>query len=767
MKLRVRFPDSQEVCDLELAKKRVRLGRDPACDVAIDSQRFPKVSGIHAELATRQNAVWLLHRSKSNSTVMGDEAITKPLQLTSGDRFRLGFTGPEIEFVSAEIREETQFSAKASDFVDERQLATENFVIGDGGILGRAEGVTFQLRHPHVSRRHAAIRVTGESVQIKDLGSSNGTYVDGRRITKPTFIDAGSTLDIGPFSLVFDGTSLRSRSRANNVQLDVSQLSFTVPDTTARRKLQLLNDVSFSVTPGEFVAVVGPSGSGKSTLLRAISGRSWPSGGEVCLNGRNLHDQFAAMKEDLVVVPQSPTFHATLSVWQSIEYTAALRLPADTSSEELATSVSASLSQVGLEDHAETRVGKLSGGQLKRLGLASELISDPSLIFLDEVTSGLDEQGDREIMDLFRRLAEPGKTVVCVTHNLSHIAANCHKVLVLTEGGRVAFFGTPEQCLEYFGIKQLGEVYSVLKSKRANVWQAAFIASPFFEPPSTEFETVPASATSKSKPREIIRRVGLKPLSQVLTLVRRYVAVWLGDPAALLALFGQPCLVAVLLCLVFNAIPGEDVPSEHFKRQTEIRNLLFLLAVSSFWLGANTAAKEIVRERQIYERERAFNLIPEAFLCSKLIVLSLICLLQTLLLTTIVAAWCGIPGSLLAITGVSFFLSITGTALGLAISANSKSEEFAAALVPVAIIPQIILAGVVAALSGIALQLAKVGTTVFWGLKLFEGLLPTSDRLEATFEPTIGTCLTVMGIHALVFVAIAGWGVRFRTLGGD
>ena len=156
---------------------------------------------------------------------------------------------------------------------------------------------------------------------------------------------------------------------------------------------------------------------------------------------------------------------------------------------------------------------------------------------------------------------------------------------------------------------------------------------------------------------------------------------------------------------------------------------MFLIGISCFWLGANNSAKEIVKERKIFERERSFNLVPEAFWASKIFVLSWIGFLQSALLTLTVVLVCGLPGNLFAYIGISLLLSMLGTSLGLAISANSKSEELSVALVPAAIIPQIILAGVVANLNGVSEFLANVFTTSYWGQQLYENFVPAADQI--------------------------------------
>ena len=200
----------------------------------------------------------------------------------------------------------------------------------------------------------------------------------------------------------------------------------------------------------------------------------------VFLNGADLYSHFEALKGDIAVVPQKESLHDSLAVGAALRYTAELRLPPDLSRTEIHASVTDILDVVGLTEKRGTLVRHLSGGQIKRISLANELVSRPSLLFLDEVTSGLDEQTDRDVMELFRQVADGGKTVVCITHNLANVEATCHLVLILTEGGRLAFIGTPDEAKGYFGISRLGDVYRKLASRDREEWHQRFRGSPYY-----------------------------------------------------------------------------------------------------------------------------------------------------------------------------------------------------------------------------------------------------------------------------------------------
>ncbi len=627
--------------------------------------------------------------------------------------------------------------------------SSERFEIGQGGLIGRgAESVQFLLDHPHVSRRHASVTVEGRRVVIADLDSSNGTFVNGRQITKPTTLVPGDRIDIGPFSIQFDGAALVSRSRSNNIELAAAGLQRVVQDRVTGKPVALLTDISLVVRPKEFVCVLGPSGSGKSTLLEILSGRNAPSRGVVTLNGENLYADFEALKGDIAVVPQKDILHDSLATGAALGYTAELRLPSDLTRDELEASVADILEVVGLSSRRNILIRHLSGGQVKRASLANELVARPSLLFLDEVTSGLDEQTDREVMGLFRQVADGGKTVVCITHSLANVEATCHLVVILTEGGRLAFVGTPEEAKAYFGMARLGDVYLKLAERTPDEWHDRFRSSPLYQHYVTD--RLPSAAV----PGRVAHLAPAGPtpggpgaMRQTWVLIRRYVAIWRGDHQALLALLAQSFLVSILLGMVFGNLNDE---SDVRDRLAHTVNLFNLMVVSCFWFGCNTAAKELVKERVIFQRERDYNLRIMSYFVSKLLVLALVGTLQATLLFGIVRPWCHPPGQAVAQWATLAALAVAGTSVGLLLSAMARTEEVATALVPIAVIPQIILAGLVVPLKGFVKYLVRGFITVYWGQQAIERLLSVTDRnlLKREKAEWIAALLVIL-LHAL------------------
>jgi ABC transport system ATP-binding/permease protein len=780
MHLRITASDGS-LSELAVAATTVRLGRNPDCHVVFPAEKYPQVSGAHAQIERRASGGYvLIPLSRSNPTLVNGQPIEGPVAVREGDQIRLGLTGPTVQLVpgggsasGAGRSDPAPVAFSPTERATPQHLAllrgsqaAQRMPIGQGGIIGRdreASGI-FALEHPQVSRQHASLSVQGDGVVLRDLGSANGTYVNGHRVAAPVLLKAGDKIDIGPFSLAFDGQALVSRSRSNNIELVARGLRRVVKDRASGKPLSLLEGVSLVVRPREFVCLLGPSGSGKSTLLAMLSGRNPPDRGAVWINGQELYESFAALKQDIAVVPQKDVLHEALAVGTALRYTAELRLPSDTSRTELDNSVADILSVVGLTERRQTLIRHLSGGQIKRASLANELMGRPSLLFLDEVTSGLDEQTDRDMMELFRQVADSGKTVVCITHSLANVEATCNLVVILTEGGRLAFIGTPDETRKYFGVQRLGDVYRKLPERPAADWQAAFKTHPLYSryvrerlPARDDFdeEQVETAVRQEQTP--------VNPVRQAWILTRRYLSIWRGDPFAILTMLGQALLVALLLGSVFGNLgrtgQGAD-PAAVLDRAQRTLNLLFLLNVACFWFGCNNAAKELVKERISFARERDFNLRLDSYYASKFIVLVLIGLLQVTLLFGIARSWCQPPGSLFGQWFVLAALTVAGTALGLLISAFALTEEVAVALVPIAVMPQIILGGVIAPLSGPALWLAHCVTTVHSGERALEALLPAADLTllsrsnSGMFWPLLLMLFQGVAFAALTFVIL-------------
>ncbi len=622
-----------------------------------------------------------------------------------------------------ENRDRTVFAA--TDLEHDNIALEHNIALSGQMFIGRdAERVAIHLPHAQVSRVHAQIALHDRFAEVSDLNSANGTYVNGTRITATVRIRRLDRIDIGPYALVFDGTVLRPHSRVDNVELACRNLTRVVRNRENGEKLTILDNVSLVVRPREFVCLLGPSGSGKSTLLAALSARTPADEGNVTINGEDLYTNFDALKRDIAVVPQKDVLHEFIKLGTALGYTARLRLPPDTTRREIDNAVGEMLKTVGLDSRAGTQISDLSGGQLKRASVANEIVNKPSLLFLDEATSGLDEQTDAEMMRLFRQIADGGKTVVCVTHSLVNVEETCHRIVILADGGQLAFVGTPQEAKTYFEVDRLGSIYEKLNTRPGSEWRERFLRHETYEHQCAGSLIVDSSVEVPASPRQTPPFLDRSHIAarQTMLLSMRYLTILGADWRSLAMMAGQCVLVAVLIVVLFGDIHEREFP--HDAQQSA--RIMFLLAISALWFGCNNAAKEIVKESTIYAKERDVNLLAPSYLASKVLLLGSISLLQVMLLVAVVKMGTGVSCGFAACV-LLFSLALTGVSMGLLISAASKTTDIAVTVVPLVLIPQIILSGAIAEVGGFAKFLAQLFVVTYWGYGGLISCMPTES----------------------------------------
>ena len=556
--------------------------------------------------------------------------------------------------------------------------------------IGRDPRNQTVVDHPLVSRFHARILLHAGQWQVEDLNSSNGTFVNNQIIGHPYPLSPGDTIRVGPyqFSFSFDET-LVPQTDIGNLRLDAVKLNRQVANLT------ILDEISLSILPKEFVAIVGVSGAGKSTLLNALNGYQPATQGRVCVNGQDLYKNFNAYRMSLGYVPQDDIIHGDLEVRQALDFSARLRLPSDVSAQERSRQVQSVLEDLELQHRQDVPVKQLSGGQRKRVSIGVELLTKPSLFFLDEATSGLDPGTETQMMHLLRRLADQGRTILLVTHATKNVML-CDRVVFLAKGGKLAFYGAPQEALQYFEVDDFDEIYlKVEEESTPEQWQQKFLQSEFhhryihhrqLELQDASVITAPKRKRSTSK---LFQKSGWR---QWWILSQRNLALLLQDRASLLVTLS----VAPLLGLLDFAMWRKDMFDPKLGDATQSFTVLFVSVLIAVIVGSLATMREIVKESEIYRRERMMGLRIFPYIFSKLWFCVVLALYEAAIFFGTKLLSVDFPVSPLESLGIYitlFLATLGGMVMGLLVSSLSPNQSVAPLLTILFLVPQITFAG--------------------------------------------------------------------------
>lgn len=748
---------------LTIDKDVVSLGRAPEMDVAIDVAAAV-VSRCHADIRRSAEGFVLADRGSFNGTLLNGQRIAEPATLHHGDLIQLGMGGPVLRFVNAgqehglgrtfdgrqaaplpkdapslkgalaaiarkatTAKPSADSSAQIPSDAHREPVLRVRFNEKPYLSIGRAEDNDIRLDGLQISGHHARILITGNDVVIEDNNSTNGIYVDGKRIANKEVLRHDAIVQIGPFLLQADaGHGVQVFDTRSKTRIDVVGITKVVPNNLGSGTITLLDGIDLCIQPNEFVGLLGPSGAGKSTLMDALNGMRPATGGQVLINNLDLYQYLDSLKQSIGYVPQDDIIHRELTVYRTLYYVGRLRLSRDVSEQEIDQIVGEVLDVTGLSERRDVPISQLSGGQRKRVSIAVELITKPSVIFLDEPTSGLDPATEEKVMVLFRQIAESGRTVILTTHAMENVKL-FDKIVVLMRG-KLVFYGAPQRALAHVGADSFKDLYDKLeapiekrignlpavplnatveqkkahKSEKEKIteevaedWRRRFVDTNEYElnvklPFKDITHVTPSVAPARPRPTVT------DAMRQWKTLAQRYTEVLRRDKFNLLILFGQAPIIALLTSLVVARDSPRDFP-------------YFMLALVAVWFGASVAAREIIRERAVYSRERMVNLGLLPYVGSKLWVLSRVVGLQCVLLfaTLKLFDWTGImkmPGEYYGLSqlAVMILTGMVGIALGLFVSAVVKTSEMATSLIPLILIPQILFSGLVGVPKGMS-----------------------------------------------------------------
>ena len=690
---------------------RTRIGRSADNDIVIEN-RF--VSRYHAEIERRVTGYYVVPSANlSNPLVLDGAPVMEATRLSHGAKVRLGGYDPGdmVTMVYLAPGDEPINMGQTVQFSESKVVS-----------IGRAAENDIVLPAPVVSRFHAQVERIGQRYRVRDLGSGNGTFVNGNAVRGDTWVQVGDAIHVGPYRLqVGDEIITQTDESQGGMRVEAQDLNKRV-----RKDLNVLQNISLAFLPREFIVVVGQSGGGKSTLVDAIAGYRPATHGKVIVNDTiDVYKDFDAIRNTIGYVPQKDIIHMELTVFQALDYAAQLRMPADTTTEERHQRIAEVMEELDLTHRRDTQISELSGGQQKRVSIGVELLTKPGLFFLDEPTSGLDPGTETELMQLMRRLADQGRTIVLITHATKNVML-ADRVVFLARGGYLAWFGPPEEALTYFDQFrserqrrtkpiEFDDIYNLLDHEELGVgkdWAERYrkheayqkyIARPLGEDrPKTKAAAAPAAATRN-------KRRPVSALRQFMILSTRSLNILVRDRATLgLMLLSAPLMAALDFVLAFGV--GRNPFGFEGGDFNNVIVTLIVLTNTSILVGGLVMMRELVKEREIYKRERMVNLRLSSYIFSKLWFALLLAVYQSFWFTLIRHLAFDMPGGWAEVFYffiTVFLMVLAGMMMGLFTSAISPNANAAPLILVMFILPQIVLSGALVPLPSFASAVAS------------------------------------------------------------
>ncbi len=722
------------------------IGRSAGCDLVLHD---PNISLRHAHIERHGSTLTVVDDRSTNGTFLNGDRITSAALLpggvlTVGDTsLALASSGSAF----AEANKSTggipiELRTRVADVPPVVPVAITNLQLEkDVVTIGRDADNDIPLANPQVSRHHARLRRNGTAHVIEDLGSTNGTFINGERVTSKQ-LAVGDQIQISVFVITYNGATLQQVNTEGNIRLDALHLNKWVSETK-----NLLQDISFSVYPREFVALVGVSGAGKSTLMDALNGQR-PAAGTLLINGDNLYANYDAYRTTIGYVPQDDIIHRELSVFNALDYAARLRLPPDTTKEERHARIEAVLKELGLTERRDLPISRLSGGQRKRVSMGVELLTKPSLFFLDEPTSGLDPGIETTMMHLLRQVADQGRTIILITHATKNVAL-CDLVIFLAKGGYLAYYGPPDEATAFFGVQSFEDIYPLLEGGETTTvtpeeWAKRYLTSPqhriYVEERLAQYADAKAPAQAGAPTSKASRRTPPgervqhpSAFRQFGVLVQRNAEIMRKNRASLIIVMMQAILVSAFLVILFSnglfSSGGTFSVNVDHGDPVIATTVLFVMVTSGIFIGLSNASKEFVKERAIYRRERAVNLKVAPYLWAKVVVLAVLGAIQTVIMIGVLTAGNLLPrGDLVAtlptyarLVAIYFVTILIGIMFGLLVSALVNTVDSAVGAIVLVFMPQLMFSGHLLPVEHMR-TLAKGISSVVAGRWLFDAL---------------------------------------------
>lgn len=619
-----------------LSTATLKIGSAHSCDLCLNGANLQPE---HATLSWDQrSATWVLvpaNPAAGRVMRINGSIVSSKAYLQHGDIIEL----PDTFIRFQRVPETPVFRGQPTNEL--RLAKISKVLIGrSAGDTADADKLSLDAADSAISREHVLLEKDPQGDWVATDKSQAGTPLNDQFFHERK-LQVGDRMKIGSYSFEFTGHSLKRVPRQSGGRVESRNISVVVKSGRT-----ILNDVTLDIERCTFVGIVGGSGQGKSTLLNALCGISPATKGTVYINDVPLGDPRQMAAAGIGFVPQDDIVHMEITVENALHYSARLRLPSETPDRAIASLVDETIERLGLSEHRLKRISQLSGGQRKRVSIATELLSKPSVLFLDEPSSGLDPATEFSLMSLLNSLAKTC-TVVCTTHVLEN-AQLFDKLIFVQDANVVCDMDTEhpenqvdesadlsitgsrstgttefrlrsasEMALNYFNVNSLLKIYQLFATPLAEggktgvQWRQEFEQrqgrrqQPDFSSQNTE---VPVTSENSRRGGGYARSLAV--------LLRRQWAILKADMLNLVFLAAQPLLIALLVGWVAD--------------DAVLRS--FLCIVATLWFGCSNGAQQIVRELPIFRRERVCGLGMNCYLQSKFLFLGLVTSLQALLL---------------------------------------------------------------------------------------------------------------------------------------
>jgi ABC-type multidrug transport system ATPase subunit len=498
----------------------------------------------------------------------------------------------------------------------------------------------------------------------------------------------------------------------NKISFEVHDVSLIFPNGDYG-----LRKINFCDTHGQLVGIMGASGAGKTTLVNVLCGIDKPTTGEVLINGINLHTQKKELEGVIGLIPQDDLLIEDLTVFENLYYSAKLCFK-DKTKEELTELVNSTLYNLGLLDRANLKVGNvmnktISGGQRKRLNIALELIREPSILFVDEPTSGLSSRDSENVMDLLRELALKGKLVFVVIHQpSSNIYKMFDKVIILDNGGYQVYNGNPVEAVMYFKrIDQqinsdVGEcptcgtvnpelIFNIMEAQVVDEY-GNYTGVRKISPAKWEelyYENFPPEkieSVKEAPPKSLNIPSRFKQLKIYFT---RDLKAKLGNKQYLLLNLLEYPLLAFILSYIVRYIADPTSTIYIFRENENIPIYIFMSIIVAVFFGLTVSAEEIFHDQKILKREKFLNLSKTSYLLSKISILFVLTAIQTYTFVVIGNTILGIKAMYFSYWLMLFSTAAFAIVLGLNVSASFNSVVTIYIIIPFLLIPMMVLSG--------------------------------------------------------------------------